>query len=232
MLFMTVPTAGSHPELLEQLIFNCGLPPEQIIIIATKPNLSLPEGVICIEDFGSLNIQRWWNTGINEASKRGATTVAILNDDMWVAPETLFELRDELIRTGAAIASPHREGERIGLNKGRLVPYTPKIWGCLWLLNLSSGLRPNEDYVWWFGDNDLDIRARRDFGGVVTKKVEYQHLHPGEGTGGSNKLSAQIELDALTYQRDYARLLTLTRWYGTPKRVALKTFGKSPRTSS
>lgn len=214
---MTVPTAGSHPELLEGLIHDCGLPRDQIVIVATKPNISLPAGVTCVEDFGPLNIQRWWNLGINEAQRRGATVVAVLNDDMWVAPETLEALRSELLSTGATIASPHREGERIGLNKGRLIPYTPKIWGCLWLLDVNSALRPNEDYVWWFGDNDLDIRARRDFGGVVTKKVRYEHLHPGVGTGGSNTLSQQTEKDALTYQRDYARIQTLTRWYNAPR---------------
>ena len=225
MLFMTVPTAGSHPELLSNLIRDCGLPPSQIVIVATRPNLSFPEGVIKVEDFGSINIQRWWNLGIAEAEKRGATTVAVLNDDMWVAGETFTELQEALALTGAAIASPHREGERIGLNKGRLVPYTPKIWGCLWMLNLASGLRPNEEYQWWFGDNDLDIRARRDFGGVVTRKVRYEHLHPGVGTGMNPVLAELATQDALVYQRDYARIQTLTRCWNTFARP----FGKDVR---
>jgi hypothetical protein len=225
MLFMTVPTAGSHPELLSQLIQDCGLPPSQIVIVATRPNLSFPEGVIRVEDFGPINIQRWWNLGISESQRRGATAVAVLNDDMWVTPETFSELHESLLSSGAAIASPHRDGERVGLNKGRLVPYTPKIWGCLWMLNLSTDLRPNDEYHWWFGDNDLDIRARRDFGGVVTREVRYEHLHPGQGTGMNPVLAELATQDALVYQRDYARIQTLTRWWN---RVA-SLFGKDVR---
>lgn len=225
MLFMTVPTAGGHPDLLENLIRDCGLPPEQIVIVETRPDLELPAGVIRVKDFGPPNIQRWWNLGIDTAQDHGATVVAVLNDDMTVGPNALEELKTELLRTGAAIASPSRPGERIGLNKGRLIPYTPKIWGCLWLLNLNCELRPNEKYVWWFGDHDLDIRARKYFGGVVTKEIQYEHLHPGVGTGSSSKLSDQTQLDAITYQQDYARMQTLTRWVNTPRNTLKKMFG-------
>jgi hypothetical protein len=33
------------------------------------------------------------------------------------------------------------------------------IVGSCWLLDLSSGLRPDESYRWWFGDDDLDGRV-------------------------------------------------------------------------
>lgn len=220
MLFMTVPTAGKHPELLDALIRDSGLPLNQIVIVVTKPGVALPDGVIRVEDFESMNIQRWWNAGIDEAQQRGANVVAVLNDDMWLAPHSLVELRDELVRTGATIASPSRPGEREGLHKGRLVPYSPKLWGCFWLLDLDSGLRPDDKYVWWYGDHDLDIRARRDFGGVVTKSVDYEHLYPGEGTGASAALLAQTHKDAEIYHTEYARLHTLTRWSTAPKRWA------------
>lgn len=228
MLFMTVPTAGHHAALLDELVRNCGLPPEQIVIVATKPDISLPAGVVRVADFGPLNIQRWWSVGIEEAQRRGADVVAVLNDDMWVTPRTLFELQDELRRTGAAVASPSRPGERVGLHKRWLIPYTPKIWGCLWVLRVDSGLRPDPRYVWWYGDHDLDIRARRDFGGIVTKAVEWEHLHPGEGTGRSDTLAAQTDRDAETYQQDYARIITLTRWANTPKRWFRLLRGTSP----
>ena len=72
MLFMTVPTAGSHPELLDSMIRDCGLPRENIVIIATAPGVAVPEGCVVIEDFGPKNIQRWWSTGIEESKARGA----------------------------------------------------------------------------------------------------------------------------------------------------------------
>lgn len=211
MLFMTIPTAGSRPELLASLINDCGLPLEQVIIVVTRPGVSLPEGVIIIEDFDSPNIQRWWATGIREAERRGATSVAVVNDDICLTPQTLTTLDDALARTGAAIASPSRAPFRDGLHKRPLIPYEPRLWGSLWLLRLDSGLRPDERYVWWYGDNDLDIRARREHGGVVLESVHYEHLHPGEGTAKSPELQAQSDRDAQTFERQYARLLRRSR---------------------
>jgi hypothetical protein len=216
MLFMTVPTAAARPDLLRSLVENCGLPRERIIIVSTREGIDLPVGTITIEDLEAPNIQRWWARGIAEAEKRGATTVAVVNDDISLTPQTLGTLSDALTRTGAAIASPSRPPFKNGLHKRPLVPYEPRLWGSLWVLRLDSGLRPDERYVWWYGDNDLDIRARRHHGGVVLEDVEYEHLHPGEGTAKSPELQAQSDRDAQRFETEYARLLRtsrfVTRW--------------------
>lgn len=208
---MTVPTAGSRSESLASLIRDCGLPAERIVIVATKPGLTLPAGVVVVEDLGQPNIQRWWARGIHEAELRGATSVAVANDDIRLNSETLPALADALERTGAAIASPSRSPFRDGLHTKPLVPYEPRLWGSLWVLRVSSGLRPDPRYVWWFGDNDLDIRARKEHGGVVLVNVEFEHLHPGEGTASSLALQTQAAQDGQTFERQYARLLTLSR---------------------
>ena len=210
LLFMTVPTAGSRPALLNALIRDCGIPLERIVIVSTRPDIDLPNGVQVVEDLGPPNIQRWWNAGIREAEARGASAVAIVNDDIAVNPETLPSLYGDLIRTQAAIASPMREEFGPGLHKRPLVPYEPRLWGSLWLLRLDSGLRPDERYVWWYGDNDLDIRARKSHG-VVSVDVEYRHHHPGEGTAANPALQAQSDLDAMHFESQYARLLRFSR---------------------
>ena len=212
LLFITVPTLGSHPEMLEALAQSSGVPRERIVVVATGPNVKAPEGTVVVEDFGSLNIQRWWNRGIEESIRRGATAVAVLNDDVRVGPNALGELHEALVQSGATVASPTRPGEPSKLNRGRLIPYSPKIWGCLWVVDAKSGLRPDERYEWWYGDHDLDIRARRDFKGIVTVEVEYEHVHSGEATGSSNEFADIIKRDEWTYQSDYARLQTLDRW--------------------
>ena len=211
MLFMTVPTAGSRPELLAGLIADCGLPPEQVVIVATRAGLNLPGGVVVLEDLDTPNIQRWWALGIQAAQDRGATVVAVVNDDIRMTPQTLPTLAAELSRTGAAVASPSRPPFRNGRHTRPLIPYEPRLWGSLWVLRLASGLRPDTRYVWWYGDNDLDIRARRHHGGVVLADVDYEHLHPGEGTAKSPELQAQSNLDAQTFERQYARLLRMSR---------------------
>ena len=212
MLFLTIPTAHSHPELLAGIIRDCSLPPEQIILIATKADLSLPTGCVVIEDLGLPNIQRWWNAGIDEAIRRGATAVAVLNDDLKINSETLPKLHRELRRTGAALASPTRPDWGAGLYKNRnIFPYTPVIWGCLWMLNADSNLRPDPKYVWWYGDSDLDIRARRDYSGIVTADVFYEHYFPGEGTSSASSLSEQTKLDAEMFESNYYEFLRESR---------------------
>ena len=210
MLFMTVPTAGSRPELLNALIRDCGIPRENVVIVVTRPGVTLPDGVRLVEDLGPPNIQRWWNLGINEAERLGASAVAVLNDDITLTPQTLPSLHEQLIATGAAIASPAREEFGPGLHKRPLIPYEPRLWGSIWMLRLDSGLRPDERYVWWFGDNDLDIRARKSHG-VVSVNVEYSHHHPGEGTASNPTLQAQSDRDATHFEDQYALLLRLSR---------------------
>ncbi len=219
MLFMTVPTAGAHPELLAELIRGCGLPFENIVVVVTRPGVATPPGVVVIEDLESPNIQRWWNRGISEAHARGASSVAVVNDDIRLGPAALTRLHARLIETGASIASPSRPPTRDRLYTRPLIPYEPRIWGCLWVLDLTSELRPDERYVWWYGDSDLDIRARRDYSGVVNVEVDYEHMYPGQGTAKSPELQAQADRDAETFQRDYARMLTLTRWINKLKRI-------------
>lgn len=211
MLFMTIPTAGARQELLSALIQDCGLPLDHIVIVATKPNVELPDGVVVLEDFDTANIQRWWASGIEEAQRRGATAVAVLNDDIRVGHGSLASLHEALMSTGAAIASPSRPPFKNGVHRRPLAPYEPRLWGSLWVVRVDSGLRPDPRYVWWYGDNDLDIRARRDHGGVVLCDVEYEHLHPSEGTSSNPALVAQTDIDAQTFEAQYARLLRLSR---------------------
>ena len=211
MLFMTVPTAGAHPELLADLIRDCGLPPERVVIVVTKPGVDLPEGVIRVESFGPPRIQHWWTLGIDEAQRRGATAVAVLNDDIRVQPATLARLHSELTGTCAAIASPSRPGIRDGVHKRPLIPYEPRLWGSIWVLNLATGLRPDERYVWWYGDNDLDLRARRHHGGVVLVPVEYEHVHPSTATFRSPELLAIAERDGQRFESEHHWLLRVSR---------------------
>lgn len=211
MLFMTVPTAGNRYQMLNDLIDASGLPRAQVVIVATKSNISLPHGVTLVEDTASPNIQRWWNAGIKAAIANGASEIAVVNDDVRISRHTLAALHSALIKTNAAIASPSRKPFRDGLHRRPLVPYEPRLWGSLWMLRAASGLRPDERYVWWYGDNDLDIRARTTFGGVVLVDTDFEHLHPSEGTASSPTLIAQTDLDAQTFERQYARLLRFSR---------------------
>ena len=139
--------------------------------------------------------------------------VAVLNDDISIPPGSLQVLAKELNRSGATIASPSRPPKRDGVYRRPLVPYEPRLWGCYWILDVSSGLLPDTGYSWWFGDNDLDIRARREYSGVLNFNVPYEHFFPGEGTGKSQELQKLVEEDTLRFQEQNDRLLFWTYWF-------------------
>jgi len=218
-LFMTVPTAGTRHDLLTNLVEESGLPRDRIVIVSTRSGIRVPEGCLVIEDFGSVNIHRWWNAGISAAVERGATAVAVSNDDVVIRPSTLPALYEALTGSGATIASPSRAGLRHGLHRRRLVPYSPVLWGCLWMINTQAGLRPDARYSWWYGDNDLDIRARRDFSGIVSVDCYFQHELPGEHTGVSDELRQLSEVDQRTYEQDHGQLLWKSHWVNKVRRL-------------
>lgn len=205
-LYLTVPTAGSRPDLLSALIRDCGLPPERIVVVVTREGVELPRGVIRIECTDTLNIQHWWNLGIEAAVDRGATFVAVSNDDVRLGAGALDELATALTDTGATLASPGPER----LHVRRYLPFGRMLDGSLWVLDARTGLRPDEDFVWWFGDDDLDLRARRDHGGTVAVPVPFEHVHANQATTAASSLTEQTKLDAKTFRRKFRAVVLLS----------------------
>lgn len=199
MLFLTVPTRGDHPELLARLVEESGLTPDRVVVVRTDPRAVLPDGVTVVEDTGPLNIHRWWNRGIDACVAEGASHVAVVNDDIITTAEGLAALERALDVTGATIASPGVERRIV---RGRR-PRGRTLVGSLWVLNAGHGLRPSESYRWFFGDDDLDIRARSQFRGVATTPVDFEHVHPGEATSGSPVLLQLAAGDELTFRRQH-----------------------------
>jgi hypothetical protein len=81
-------------------------------------------------------------------------------------------------------------------------PHTGHICGYCYILNVETGLMPDEGYRWWFGDNDLYLRAKK-FGGAVGVLTKVRHLHGNELTSTNPKLLALTEEDKKLF---YSRL--------------------------
>jgi GT2 family glycosyltransferase len=194
--FLVIPTAGDREEFLNEIIIKSRIPISQVIVIATKKNVQVPKGVNVIEDLGSPNIQRWWNTGIIFGKQKGAKAIAVLNDDLKINDYTIQTLITKMLEKNAAIASPSRPKQKSALYKSINFPYTEKIVGSIWVLNTKSNIVPDENYVWYYGDVDLDIKARRSKMGLVTAEVFFEHLYPGVGTSNSSFLTKQTHNDA------------------------------------
>lgn len=189
---VVIPTSGDRSQLLLPMVHTLGA--RNCIIIHTAPTSRHVPGAGNIDDYGSTNIHRWWNTGI-----RAATTdfVAVLNDDLIVNELTVPALAQTLVDTGATLSfhdktSAHYEA----YDEGGFVPAR----GWCWALNRSHGVLPDEDFRWWYGDNDLALRAIRDGNGVATTPLgQPQHVHPNEHTRRNRGLMSLAEQDRRTY---------------------------------
>lgn len=189
-VWVVIPTAGRST--LEGAVDSTGVPRERIVIVHTGHNVTLIDGTIAVLDQGPVNIQRWWNRGLDVVAARGGRYALVLNDDARISNRDIGRMVRGLQMTGAALACPGTPGLVVGGSKyqGRT------LTGWCWMLDLATGLRPDESYRWWFGDDDLDWRARRDHGGIVTLPMRVEHLHPNELTFESQGLQALASLDA------------------------------------
>ncbi len=164
---LTIPTRGDHPELLRAIVATSGLPPERVAIIDTT---ELP-----------LNIHAWWNAGIDLLAARGCTRVAVLNDDVAIAPDTLPRMVRAL--GGATLALTGADGPS----------------GHCFVLNTTHGVRPDESYRWYSGDLQLIADAQQARGVVRVDDAWCLHLHAAEATKASPELVALAAADDALY---------------------------------
>lgn len=190
-VWLTVPTAGR--DTLTAAIDSTGIPRDRTVIVATAPDAIRPEGCHVVEDFGEINIHRWWNAGLDYAQAHGATHVLVINDDVLLDETTVPALLDGM-EGRAAIGSPGAGG----IFEGDL-PDWRVMNGACWLLDLATGLRADERYRWWYGDNDLDWRARTEHGGVASVRCYFQHVHANELTAASPELMRITDDDNRTW---------------------------------
>lgn len=184
--WLTVPTRGDHPDLLAGIVADCGLPPDRVVVIATAPDLDLPAGVHVLHDFGAICIQRWWNEGIRHAQANGATHALVVNDDIVLTPESLPAMLDAMAGTDAVLCWAH--------------PAWDSMTGWCWLLDLASDVRPDEQFRWFFGDNDL---ARQAGTRIARADAGVLHMHPTETTAASAELRALAERDQVLYRQKW-----------------------------
>lgn len=183
-IWVVIPI-GKREKYLPNLISKLHKYHGRIIIVNNIPGYSKFENVIHIEDFRGININRWWNTGIKYAEERGATHVYIVNDDVDM-PDTYVEnMYNEMINKDLDVLDTGNSG-----NNG----------GSSWMLKLSSGLRPDEDFNWWYGDTIVYEEAEKR--GKAGKYFEdtFTHFEPN-AHAISEEFQRLIEMDHITYKR-------------------------------
>lgn len=178
---LVVPTRGDHPDLLAGLV-GLGLP---TVIVRTAP-FDPPAGVTVVDDFGPRNIHRWWNAGIRQAQDGGARYALVVNDDVILPADAADEMVARLQRDDAWLCGADPTA----------------ITGWCWLLDLDSPLRPDESFRWFFGDNDLWLRATHE-GRLTGLNVGAVHVHPNEATSRSAELAAVTREDEVIFRQKW-----------------------------
>ena len=187
-IWMTVP-CDTRQQHLPALAAGCGLPADHIVVVrgATGPPAYIP-GAHHLEQPAELNIHLWWNMGIDYARRHGASKVLVANDDVTFGPELIPAMSEAMDMADAVLAFPARLGG------------DPRLEASLWMLDLSSDVRPDERFRWWYGDNDLVYQAA---GRVVTVPVVFIHYHPNELTLANPKLLELAFKDEVTFREKW-----------------------------
>lgn len=144
-------------------------------------------------------IYQWWNEGVAEAKKQGATEIAILNDDIIIVPETLLTLaralRDDLT---LGVVYPETADEPAGPPESIRVQRTEGIWlgpaqkgmsGYAFMFRSDLGIPFDEAYHWYYGDNAFDEQVRAAGLGVAcVLDLQISHLVNYSGSKRINDL--------------------------------------------
>lgn len=218
--FAVIPTYNRPDELLNlvtQLHYN-EVKAENILII--NNGRGLPPGVedcAVVQEPRPPHIYRMWNMGLSWAERRcfprsrpdgwpvPPHAVAILNDDVEVPPDFAARMIECLRDTQATIAFPD-QGPGI-VNEvpldGKPTPQPlakKRITGYCFVVNGTHGIRCDERFHWWYGDDDLDWQARRDYNGTwEVDGLTVKHLYPSESTNGNPELLTQAFRDRQTF---------------------------------
>lgn len=172
---------------------------DQIEVVWTggkfPPDRELPEKhndkILYTMDNGDKNISRWWNAGIQGVEdiqryrcKKDAVPqptkwdVAVLNDDA-IVPEGWFDAVAGTIRQmGVAAGCSGGYGMPVLHTANEAPPLQTRMQGFAFILAGELGLRADEQFVWYCGDDDLGRRAATAGGMVMVPGFHVEHLYP------------------------------------------------------
>jgi hypothetical protein len=185
-LWLVIPTANRF-QYLENIFNNSRVAPEKRIIIRTAsgPDLSHCVNLYELQVF---NIQYWWNLGIEYVRNHGGRYVAVLNDDVELQHGVLQELLHVMKLEGTALALPVDKGDA--------------AWGHCWILDIKSGIRPDERFTWWCGDRDLEIQAKKSWG-ISYNSLPTLNIHANELTASNTELEQITKQDIRSFYFKY-----------------------------
>lgn len=211
---MVVPTKN-RPEFLADCVASLDGQAEQIIVVnnnaypppAPPPSTASTVWVIQHEQYPP-NLSLLWNLGIDQATETAHEygwpqwNVLVVNDDIVAPPGLVHALSQEMRATSAVCAFPDQfgTGSRVLHRVPQPTRVQDRICGYCFMLRGETGIRADEELRWWFGDDDIDWRARQAGGSLLVPGVSVVHRAPDVQTRADPVLSEQTNTDHKTWK--------------------------------
>jgi glycosyltransferase involved in cell wall biosynthesis len=214
-----IPT-HNRPEELEACLRSIRYQVDRTIIIDNRSDPDILARGIQPEDFGPgdaiirndddpPNIQKLWNTGLDYFRTVTLATnppdfhwnALILNDDVIVPDGFINKLDVNMRATTAVLAYPDQfDGQDTILHTvPGPVDMRTRITGYAYILRGETGVRLDERFGWWYGDDDLDWRCRQMGGSLLVPGIPVQHTRPNESIYRDPRLAEQTGVDRKTF---------------------------------
>lgn len=171
--YVVVPSAGR--DCLAGCMMSLLPQADRLFLVKNGPKYDVPlydPKVVALDrHHGPMNISWWWNAGIDRAKlaawPAAEWNVLLVNDDIVAPPNLVQSLSDAMRSSKAALACPQLPG------RGEW------IMGWCFMLRGEAGLRADEQFRWWHGDDDLHQQALQAGGSVRVDGCVPLHLYPG-----------------------------------------------------
>lgn len=158
MASLIIPTRGDRPGPLADLLQAADTARVPTVLVWTGPARSpwgdvtgprmAGDDFVIVRGAPELNIHKWWNHGLNVGSALWPGPCIVANDDVEIGPDTLHRM-----------AAPILEGAALSYVDPPWAPRITPISG--WLFGIDPDqIRPDESFAWWYGEHDLELRAR------------------------------------------------------------------------
>jgi hypothetical protein len=150
----------------------------------TFPTDELDDRVLYYE-LTTFNIHEVWNLGMDIAQEHGAEWCCILNDDITLARGAPALAAKVCADPSIWIAGFDYQGHEVVKLRDAVGSYRQGgIGGFAYMIRLESGLRYDERFNWWGGDDDLVWTCLQRGGrAVVVEGANVVHPEGGNTTG-------------------------------------------------
>jgi hypothetical protein len=128
-----------------------------------------------------VNISRLWNVALEHISD-AHRFVAFLCDDAIVPVGWFHTVSQAMLETGAAAGASNPDGGQHPhiLKKMHDRDLGGRMCGWAFILDVTSGVKPDENFHWWWCDTDVDWQARLLGGTVIVSGYPVPNVRPND----------------------------------------------------